>query len=140
MINRGEYFNNETGRFEHKFKNKVISDSMKTLHLNDFNKEMAQGWKQQAFIEKESNYFIKRPAHLESDSQSTFLEVREQDKIAYLYKNWEYLNSYNCWASSRWEYAFLWICWSWVWSTVYIAWIFPYSYLRPYANICIVKS
>ena len=68
MINRGDYFNNETGRFEHKFKNKVISDSMKTLHLNDFNKEMAQGQKQQAFIEKESNYFIKRPAHLESDS------------------------------------------------------------------------
>jgi hypothetical protein len=75
---------------------------------------------------------------LESDVASTFLEVTEENKMAYLWRNWEYLYTYNCWASSRWEYAFLWICWSWVWSTIYIAWIFPYSYLRPYANICIV--
>jgi len=32
---------------------------------------------------------------------------------------------------------FLFICWNWVWSTIYIMWIFPFSYLRPYANICI---
>lgn len=41
VINYGDFFNNKTGKFEHKFKSSEIADSMKNLHLNDFNKEIA---------------------------------------------------------------------------------------------------
>jgi len=106
------------------------------MHINYFKEQDDAAKKQQSFIQKESNNYLKRPNSLVNDVESTFLEVQEKDP-QWIYYQWEYLNTYNCWASSRWEFAFLFICWSWVWSTIYIAWIFPYSYLRPYANICI---
>jgi hypothetical protein len=113
---------------------------MKTLHINDFNKRLSEDKKQLSFVQNEAKHFVKRPAHLRTDVSTEFLEVSEESKIASLIYNWEYLWSYNCWASSRWEYGFLYICWYWAWVTVYIWWIFPRTYLRPYANYCIVKN
>jgi len=50
----------------------------------------------------------------------SFIEISENSKIAALEHKFEKLDVYNCWASSRWEHAYIYTCINWVDSTVTI--------------------
>ena len=48
-----------------------------------------------------------RPASLAKDQRSTFIQVRSKSKVYPLQHLYEFLDAQNCWASSRYEYGYI---------------------------------
>jgi hypothetical protein len=80
---------------------------MKKLHIDYFTKQEQNAEKKPAFFEKREKSFASRPSTLTRDYKSSFIQSKSKSKIYPLQHLYEYLDARNCWASSRYEYGYI---------------------------------
>jgi hypothetical protein len=114
-----------------KFKTDGLLKSLKEMHITDFETKIKKTENQLSFLETSQDYLPKLSPLL--DLPLVFLETSSADKLISLTHQFEKLNTFNCWASSRWEYAYYYTCFNYVVQINKIGLIFQRQVVQ-YAN------
>ena len=130
-INFENFYDYETNSYIQKFNTPEAQKSMKKLHIDYFTKQESTGSSVSAFFQQEEKNFSERPKALPRDYKSSFLATENKNKIFPLLHLWEYLDLKNCWASSRYEFGFIFTLYFYL-PVLKWFWFIPYFALKRY--------
>jgi hypothetical protein len=124
-INLEKFYDYETNSYLKDFGSPEALKKMKKLHTDYFSKQEQNAQKKPAFFEKREKTLLARPKSLSADFKSSFIQNRVRSKIYPLEHQYSYLDTRNCWASSRYEYGYIQTIY-WQAPVLKYWWIFPY--------------